>query len=161
MLEASKKWRMFFSNVFFFSVVVVCISLSSPNTHTEHTQKQSEKKRKKILFIIKRWYFGTIFYSSCCVCEKNTQFEIFVLIFCLLSLCKRSCYLNCIFLHNSSGVVENYFLCVYYSQLESVLFATDAVATEENSKINSDFFFFATVLLESDCWSRRECKNRY
>lgn len=142
MLEASKKWRMFFSNVFSSRLLLFAFPFRPPIhwAHTERTQKQSEKKKKKILFIIKRWYFGTIFYSSCCVCEKNTQFEIFVLIFCLPSSCKRELLLE-LYLRNSNGVVENYFLCVYYySQLESVLFATDAVATEENSKINSDFF---------------------
>lgn len=145
---------MFFSNVFSFSlsVVVVCISLSSPNTHSTpvsiHRSRVSEREKQKDSFYYKALIFLELFFIQAAVFVRKTHnFKFFVLekvfffFFSFLIFRVRSYFLN----FSSSGVVENYFLCVYYySQVESVLCVllpiTDAVATEENSKINSDFF---------------------
>lgn len=86
---------------------------------------------KKYSFIIKRWYFETIFYSSFCVCEKNTR--------------------NFSLVQNSAAgyrSVDKYYRTKY---IFSSVFLCSKTAFLRERFVKTEKCF----LSRSDCWSRR------
>lgn len=115
---------MFSNNVFSSPRLLFAFPFRRPPIHRAlslsysfNTHRNSEwEKKKKILFIIKRWYFWNYFlFKLLCLWEKHTiwnfRAEFFSLIRLVVVCKKRSCYLNFIFT-TAAEWSKIFFMCV-------------------------------------------------